>query len=166
MIYLYILLICFLFYYFLEKYFRTINVNEAIGLLRKELEETQVTNIIKELPWKYHHSYWLNIIYLNILNQKQSKKYKNYGINIKELGLYHENLPKRIKLYHVISYINKSLREEKKIEKKYVKEGKIKDTSSVSELKSIEELENNLAGTVDKNDKKLNEKLLMEVRVK
>lgn len=136
----------FLILFYFKYIFKKISIDETIELLKKELRDTQVTEIINKLHWKYHDDYWLIIIRLYILNKKIYDKYPDFNVNIKELNLHdkylfgYDDLPKKIRLRIIMSYINKILKEEKQYKKRYTKKFNIKDTSVLANLRHWKKL--------------------------
>jgi hypothetical protein len=100
--------------------------------------------------------YWHNIIKINILSSGE------YTDNASIVPSLLPPLPSKIKLRLVKKYIKKVLKEQKIIDKtKYSYDDEFEDTSSVSELKTMDELINNLPGSVDPHNspENMNEKL-------
>lgn len=147
------------------KYFRKISIVTAIRLLRLKLISTEIYYIQIRLPEKYCYDYWLNVILMNIVYVEDSS-----SVDIRNLNQQQNILPKKISIRKVNKYIKRILREQKQyksgiIEKLYGPCDHQSTRSDIIELKTINELENNLPGTVVPNDPNMNKKLKIDVGI-
>lgn len=143
---------------------RYITFFEAIEIIKEELKNTQVTEIIRNLSKKYHDQYWINIVNMNVVDKQKMKISSNIRDLERQVNIVKNRDQIAQNFCHVDKkqlrkYIDNVLKEEKK----YNESSKctMKDESKVSELKTIDELINNKKGTVEEaiNTNKISEKL-------
>jgi hypothetical protein len=134
---------------------------EAISIVKEELEQTQIVDIIRNLPEKYHHQYWLNVINMNVGHSKKIKL-STRGYITTSIKENMQEISDNIFLVdkkQLRKYIDTVLKEENKHNDSL--EVMIEDESKISELKTIDELINNKKGTVEDaiNTQEISEKL-------